>query len=84
MNTAAATLPGFTVTPNGFDVRIECDTCHASKAGSLARAWAESHTHAPAPTDDELIAAIGRGVELGLYTVVDDDYLARLAADIDA
>jgi hypothetical protein len=35
-----------------------------------------------APTDDDLVAAIDRGVALGIYTVVDDDFLARLAAEI--
>lgn len=36
-------IDGFKVTRNAFDVRIECATCHASKAGSLAYAWAGSH-----------------------------------------
>lgn len=35
------------ITPNGYDVRIECNRCHASKAGSSARAWAHSHQCAP-------------------------------------
>jgi hypothetical protein len=36
------------------------------------------------PTDAELIAAVDRGIEAGTLTVVDEAYLARLAADIDA
>ena len=46
MDTATATrtdLNDMIVTPNGFDVRIECTRCHESKAGSLARAWAWAH-----------------------------------------
>lgn len=46
-STAAPALPGFTVRPNGLDVRIECDTCRASWTGSLARTWAGSHSHDP-------------------------------------
>ncbi len=42
------TAPSFTITPNGYDVRIECNVCHDSSAGSLARAWANSHTHTEA------------------------------------
>lgn len=47
------TIPGFRVTPNGHDVRVECTTCHASKAGSLARTWAGVHgaTHHRAEWD---------------------------------
>lgn len=37
-------IAGFTVKPNVYDVRIECDACHESKCGSLAYAWAGSHT----------------------------------------
>ena len=44
-NTATPAVDGFTVTPNGFDVRIECNVCHESKCGSLARTWAGSHEH---------------------------------------
>ena len=44
MTATTETLPGFTVRPNAYDVRIECDVCHESKSGSLARAWAGSHS----------------------------------------
>jgi hypothetical protein len=44
-------------------------------------------TTAPAPrpaTDAELLAAFDRGIAAGDFTVVDDDFLATLKAEIDA
>lgn len=35
-------------------------------------------------TDDELLAGLDRGIAAGAFVVVDDAYLARLAAEIDA
>lgn len=37
------TLPavdGFTVTPNAYEYRVECDLCHDSATGSIAFSWA--------------------------------------------
>lgn len=36
------------------------------------------------PTDDQLLAAIDRGITAGQLTVVDETYLARLDAEIHA
>jgi hypothetical protein len=47
------TLAGFKVQPNGYDVRIECNRCGASKAGSLARTWAGSHECKPKVDKDQ-------------------------------
>jgi hypothetical protein len=35
------------------------------------------------PTDAELLAAVDRGIAAGTIITVDEDFLARLAADID-
>lgn len=39
---------------------------------------------APEPTDAELLAAVRRGIALGTLIEVTDDYLARLAAELNA
>lgn len=44
MTSTAASAPTFTISPNGFDIRIQCNDCHNSRSGSLARTWAGSHT----------------------------------------
>ena len=37
-------VPGFTVTPNAYSVRIECASCRESVSGDYAYAWAGSHS----------------------------------------
>jgi hypothetical protein len=75
MATTTAALT-FTTTPNGHDVRIECDRCHASKAGSLARAWAGSHDCRPREVVFvELVPATGYWIGVANHACADPEYI---------
>jgi hypothetical protein len=65
-------IDGFSVKPNAYDVRIECETCHESKAGSLAYAWAFSHSHGGVPDGTRTVQVDAFEVECGDEVVLRD------------